>query len=99
MLNLDRGAALKETQAINLSLTSLGNVLSALSTPTDNNWLVPYRDNKLTHILKDSLGGNSETIMLTHVRALVRMNTQMMICVHVYIDIFMRNGNYTQLLF
>jgi hypothetical protein len=59
--------ALKETQAINLSLTSLGNVLSALSSPRDDMWLIPYRDSKLTHILKDSLGGNAQTVMLTHI--------------------------------
>ena len=55
------GAALKETQAINKSLSALGNVLNALGR---NERHIPYRDSKLTHVLQDSLGGNSKTLML-----------------------------------
>jgi hypothetical protein len=69
-----------ETLAINLSLTALANVLSALSKqggngnsgnssqPQQELWLVPYRDSKLTHLLRDSLGGTARTVMLAHVR-------------------------------
>ena len=62
------GTALLEAQAINLSLTALSNVLMALSTPNSELWLVPYRNSKLTHLLKDSLGGNARTLFIGHVR-------------------------------
>ena len=56
------GERLKEAIEINLSLSSLGNVISAL---VDGNIKhIPYRDSKLTRILKDSLGGNTKTIMI-----------------------------------
>eukprot|EP01038_Epipyxis_sp_PR26KG_P006383 gene6383-8793_t len=89
------GDTLLETQNINLSLTALGDVLSALSknasiliqqqkaqlaSGSQSKGLlspgkvlptlvpVPYRNSKLTHLLKDSLGGNSKTIMITTIR-------------------------------
>jgi len=92
-LNLSgaEGETRLETQQINLSLTALGDVLSALSKnatvmanhaksvnrsfdasqtlkvpPTQVP--VPYRNSKLTHLLKDSLGGNSKTVMITTIR-------------------------------
>ena len=49
---------LKEAQSINKSLSALGNVISALST---NAKFIPYRDNKLTQVMSDSLGGNAKT--------------------------------------
>lgn len=55
------GAALRETQAINKSLSALGGVLNALAAKAPH---VPYRDSKLTFLLQDSLGGNSKTLML-----------------------------------
>jgi Kinesin motor domain len=55
------GQRLKEGSAINQSLSSLGNVINALST---NAAYVPYRDSKLTYLLSDSLGGNSLTLVL-----------------------------------
>ena len=56
------GERLKEGAQINLSLTALGNVISALT--EKNRGHVPYRDSKLTRLLQDSLGGNSVTVML-----------------------------------
>eukprot|EP00605_Chrysophyceae_sp_TOSAG23-4_P002219 GSChrysophyteH1.ASY1.ANO1.2462.1 assembled CDS len=63
------GETLLETQSINLSLTALGDVLSALSRNASILARVPYRNSKLTHLLKDSLGGNSKTIMISTVRS------------------------------
>ncbi|KAJ3412537.1 hypothetical protein HDV05_000618 [Chytridiales sp. JEL 0842] len=60
-----RGQRLKEGSAINQSLSSLGNVISALTAPYEQRKYVPYRDSKLTYLLSDSLGGNALTLMLT----------------------------------
>lgn len=53
---------LKETTKINLSLSALGNVISALVEGKSGH--IPYRDSKLTKILQDSLGGNTKTVMV-----------------------------------
>ncbi|ETL29906.1 hypothetical protein L916_17014 [Phytophthora nicotianae] len=59
------GSRLKEGAAINQSLSALGNCISALADLANGKkCLVPYRNSKLTHLLKDSLGGNSKTIMI-----------------------------------
>jgi kinesin family protein 3/17 len=49
-----QGVRLKEAAKINLSLSALGNVISALTSKTTKH--VPYRDSKLTRLLQDSLG-------------------------------------------
>ncbi|XP_072314010.1 kinesin-like protein KIF3B [Eucyclogobius newberryi] len=59
------GARLKEAAKINLSLSALGNVISALVDARSTH--VPYRDSKLTRLLQDSLGGNAKTVMLATV--------------------------------
>jgi len=55
------GDRLKEATKINLSLSALGNVISALIDGKSQH--IPYRDSKLTRILQDSLGGNTKTVM------------------------------------
>lgn len=50
---------------INKGLLTLGNVISALGDDTKRGKVhVPYRDSKLTRMLQDSLGGNSQTLMI-----------------------------------
>ena len=56
------GDRLKEATKINLSLSALGNVISALVDGRSTH--VPYRDSKLTRLLQDSLGGNTKTLMI-----------------------------------
>ena len=43
---------------------TLGNVISALGDQSRKVAHIPYRDSKLTCLLQDSLGGNSQTLML-----------------------------------
>lgn len=49
---------------INRSLLALGNCINILSDKSKAGSFVPYRDSKLTRLLKDSLGGNTKTIMI-----------------------------------
>ena len=56
------GQRLKEAQKINQSLTTLGMVIMSLTTPGCKH--IPFRNSKLTLILKDSLGGSSKTTLL-----------------------------------
>ena len=58
------GVALKEATYINKSLTFLEQVVVALTDKTKRKEYVPYRQSKLTHILKDSIGGNCKTTMI-----------------------------------
>ncbi|KAI8067034.1 hypothetical protein BC940DRAFT_301154 [Gongronella butleri] len=59
------GDRAKEGIAINAGLLALGNVISALADENRRrHGHVPYRDSKLTRLLQDSLGGNSQTLML-----------------------------------
>ncbi|XP_023799360.1 kinesin-like protein KIF27 isoform X1 [Cyanistes caeruleus] len=59
------GERFKESIQINSGLLALGNVISALGDPKRKNVHIPYRDAKITRILKDSLGGNAKTVMIT----------------------------------
>lgn len=56
------GQTLEEAKKINKSLSSLGNVINALSDGKSSH--IPYRDSKLTRILQESLGGNSRTTLI-----------------------------------
>jgi hypothetical protein len=58
------GDSLKEGANINKSLSTLGRVIAALSQGPGSKSLPPFRDSKLTHILKDALAGNARTSML-----------------------------------
>jgi len=59
------GERLIEGANINRSLLALANCINALS--SDNKNHIPYRDSKLTRLLKDSLGGNCRTLMIANV--------------------------------
>eukprot|EP01129_Flabellula_baltica_P009978 TRINITY_DN4162_c0_g1_i1.p1 TRINITY_DN4162_c0_g1~~TRINITY_DN4162_c0_g1_i1.p1 ORF type:complete len:1087 (+),score=291.60 TRINITY_DN4162_c0_g1_i1:13-3273(+) len=56
-----KGDTLEEAKKINQSLSALGNCIKAL---TSNKGHTPYRDSKLTFVLKESLGGNAKTTLL-----------------------------------
>jgi len=63
LINTDaEGERLREATRINLSLSALGNVISALVDGHSKH--IPYRDSKLTRLLQDSLGGNTKTLMV-----------------------------------
>lgn len=58
------GVRFSETRAINVSLSALGNCVSALANRSKH---IPFRDAKLTRLLKDSLGGNSMTSLVINI--------------------------------
>lgn len=58
------GLRLKESVHINTGLLALGNVIRALSDPHRRGNHVPYRDAKITRLLRDSLGGSAHTLMV-----------------------------------
>lgn len=70
----NRGQRLLEGANINRSLLALGNCINALgekaagsSSSSASTSFVPYRDSKLTRLLKDSLGGNCRTVMIANI--------------------------------
>jgi kinesin family protein 5 len=58
-----KGEALEEAKKINQSLSSLGKVINCI---VKNSSHIPYRDSKLTRLLKDSLGGNNKTTLIVN---------------------------------
>ncbi|KAM6163559.1 kinesin-like protein KIF18B [Rhynchocyon petersi] len=62
-----KGERLREGANINRSLLALINVLNALADAKGRKSHVPYRDSKLTRLLKDSIGGNCRTVMIAAV--------------------------------
>jgi kinesin family protein 18/19 len=66
----NKGLRLQEGANINKSLLALGNCITMLSESTEKGikgHYIPYRDSKLTRLLKDSLGGNCRTVMIANV--------------------------------
>ena len=59
----NKGVLLKESIDINKALFTLRQVISALSS-ADDNAFIPYRDSKLTSLLKQGIGGNSYCLMI-----------------------------------
>lgn len=55
---------LEETKNINLSLSALGNCMSALA---EGRYHIPYRDSKLTRLLQGSLGGGCRTAVIVNI--------------------------------
>ena len=63
----NRGIRLLEGAKINTSLLALANCINALGDKNKKGSFVPFRDSKLTRMLKDSLGGNCKTVMIATV--------------------------------
>lgn len=63
----NRGERFREGANINKSLLALGNCINALADKENKSGHIPYRDSKLTRLLKDSLGGNCRTVMIAAV--------------------------------
>jgi len=61
---LEKGIRTHEGKNINKSLLSLGNCINILSDKSKKGAFVPYRDSKLTRLLKDSLAGNIMSVMI-----------------------------------
>eukprot|EP00826_Nyctotherus_ovalis_P058732 TRINITY_DN8099_c0_g5_i1.p1 TRINITY_DN8099_c0_g5~~TRINITY_DN8099_c0_g5_i1.p1 ORF type:complete len:548 (+),score=171.12 TRINITY_DN8099_c0_g5_i1:100-1743(+) len=66
------GKHFEELRNINLSLTTLGRVVSALAQRASKKLQhIPYRDSKLTRLLKDSIGGNTRTCLIATIAPVV----------------------------
>jgi kinesin family protein 18/19 len=63
----NRGERLKEGANINKSLLALGNCINCLGENYKSKKHIPYRNSKLTRLLKDSLGGNCKTVMIANI--------------------------------
>ena len=59
-----KGVHLREAQAINKSLSALGDVIASLQQRQQH---IPYRNSKLTQLLQDSLSGNSKVMMVCNI--------------------------------
>ena len=66
------GQALRETSNINRSLSALTGVLQALSEHQSH---IPYRNSKLTHVLQDSIGGESKFLLMVCVSPVEKYST------------------------
>lgn len=65
----NHGQKLRDGANINKSLLALANCINALGKQKKGRQYVPYRNSKLTRLLKDGLSGNSQTAMVTTVAA------------------------------
>ncbi len=65
----------KEAGNINKSLLTLGRVITAL---VEGQGHVPYRDSKLTRLLRDSLGGKTKTCIIATIAPTVQCQEETM---------------------
>lgn len=66
---------LLELKTINLSLSSLGKVISCLAQGKKKDH-ISYRDSKITRLLQDSLGGNTKTTLIATVNSMADFVTE-----------------------
>ncbi|CAD8052520.1 unnamed protein product [Paramecium sonneborni] len=71
-----KGIRQMEGANINKSLLALGNCINMLACDQSMKKFVPYRDSKLTRLLKDSLGGNTKTLMIGCVQQVVQCHEE-----------------------